>query len=228
MFLPRAILVGSLLAPVLVTSVGLAPTLVISGALSVMSVVLAWRRLVAVDRTTPAYLEDLGPRIMLLQSLAIFQGMPAHALEAMTRASTEEQIGEGEVVIRQGDPPTDFFVVKSGILEVLYTGEAGTQATSINTLGRGDYFGEIGLLERLPRTATVRAASNAVLYRISGDAFLDAVTQAPVISGALLGGMMTRLARTHPSYRVTSPPTSSTTQPRPISRSVVTLRDAGR
>jgi CRP-like cAMP-binding protein len=47
----------------------------------------------------------------------------------------------------------------------------------------------------------VRAVSECSLYRISGDAFLDAVTQTPVISGVLIRGLTSRLARTHPSYR---------------------------
>ena len=53
----------------------------------------------------------------------------------------------------------------------------------VNRLIEGDYFGEMGLLERLPRTATVKAETDTVLYRIDGQAFLDAVTQTPVISG---------------------------------------------
>jgi len=67
----------------------------------------------------------------------------------------------------------------------------------------------MGLLERLPRTATVKAETDTVLYRIDGQAFLDAVTQTPVISGVLLGGVMRGLARTHPSHRPTTPPTSA-------------------
>jgi len=47
----------------------------------------------------------------------------------------------------------------------------------------------MGLLERLPRTATVKAETDTVLYRIDGQAFLDAVTQTPVISG---GGSVLR------------------------------------
>ncbi|MFN2488651.1 MAG: cyclic nucleotide-binding domain-containing protein [Actinomycetota bacterium] len=68
--------------------------------------------------------------------------------------------------------------------------------------GEGDYFGEIGLLERIPRTATVRAVTDCKLYRITGKDFLATVNELPVISGALLGGLMTRLTRTHPSLPI--------------------------
>ncbi len=75
----------------------------------------------------------------------------------------------------------------------------------------GDYFGEIGLLERIPRTATVQPTEDSIVYRISGDTFLNAAEQPPVISGVLLGGVMRGLARAHPSYRPTTPPTTEST-----------------
>ena len=146
-----------------------------------------------------------------MQSLPIFQGAPAPALEAMARSCSKECVLKGQIIIREGEPATDFFVVVSGALSVLSSGEAGAQKTAVNRLGEDDYFGEIGLLERIPRTATVQATEESFVYRISGEAFLDAVSQAPVISGALLGGVMRGLARTHPSYRPTTPPTARPT-----------------
>ena len=68
----------------------------------------------------------------------------------------------------------------------------------VNRLIEGDYFGEMGLLERLPRTATVKAETDTVLYRIDGQAFLDAVTQTPVISG---GGSVLRPKRCRTSCK---------------------------
>jgi CRP-like cAMP-binding protein len=64
----------------------------------------------------------------------------------------------------------------------------------------GTYFGEIGLLERIPRTATVTALEAVELYRIEGDAFLDALATASA-GTSFLAGARTRLARTHPSLR---------------------------
>jgi CRP-like cAMP-binding protein len=112
------------------------------------------------------------------------------------------------VVLREGDPATDFYIVESGTLEVLSSGKEGTEKV-VNQLAPGDYFGEIGLLERIPRTATVKATADTVHYCFDGQAFVNAVRQAPVISGVLLGGVMRGLARTHPSYRPKTPPTGS-------------------
>jgi CRP-like cAMP-binding protein len=78
----------------------------------------------------------------------------------------------------------------------------------LSDLGAGDYFGEIGLIERIPRTATVTATTKAVLLRIDGAAFLDALTQSAP-SAALLDGASLRLRRTHPSQNLTQSGLSS-------------------
>jgi CRP-like cAMP-binding protein len=69
-------------------------------------------------------------------------------------------------------------------------------ARHINDMVAPDYLGEIGLVEGIPRTATVTAATDALLWRIPGQVFLDAVTAGPELSPLLAGGMRARLART--------------------------------
>jgi CRP-like cAMP-binding protein len=64
-------------------------------------------------------------------------------------------------------------------------------------MGAGTYFGEIGLLRRVPRTATVRTLTPSVLWRIDGADFIDALQSAGV-STSLLSQSAARLARTHP------------------------------
>jgi len=201
-----SILVGCLVAPVLEDSLGLRVGLVVAGAVPVVVVLVLARRLATVDRTLPRYLDQSDPRISLFHTLPIFKGLPEVTLERLALSATEERVSGGTEVLREGALADSFYVVASGTLTVLSSGERGGQIAEVNTLCDGDYFGEIGLLEHLPRTATVKTDTECVLYRIDGRAFLDAVSQAPVISGALLGGVMTRLARTHPSYRPTTPP----------------------
>jgi MFS family permease len=137
-----AILIGSLVAPALVTSFGLGPSLVISGAVSVVMVAAATKRLLAVDRATPGYLDDIASPLSLLHSLPIFHAAPASSLEAMARSSTEERVPKGQIAIREGEPATDFFVVVSGALSVLSSGEKGPaegrQPTSRRRLLRRD------------------------------------------------------------------------------------------
>ncbi len=97
-----------------------------------------------------------------------------------------------------------------GGLVVSATGSWATRCWSVSTarplatIGPGDYFGEIGLLERIPRTAAVVAALPTRLYRIGGQEFLDALTSSPP-AGSVIEDVRTRLARTHPSHEPTYP-----------------------
>jgi CRP-like cAMP-binding protein len=69
-------------------------------------------------------------------------------------------------------------------------------------LAADSWFGEIGVLERIPRTATVTAAERCDLLRIAGEAFLEALMASPP-TGTLVEDARMRLASTHPSRRLT-------------------------
>jgi CRP-like cAMP-binding protein len=102
-------------------------------------------------------------------------------------------------LIRQGEAADDFFIVEQGAFKVTSRGEAGQQEVEVNQLGDGDYFGEIGLLENVERTATVTATSDGTVYRVGGREFLDHLSQTPSPPAMLLSAVATRLSRTHPS-----------------------------
>jgi CRP-like cAMP-binding protein len=145
-------------------------------------------------------MRETAADVDILSSLSVFEGAQRHSLEILAQALAEQSVQAGETVITEGEPAEDFYVVRSGVFEVVSKGEAGGTPRVINTLEEGDYFGEIGLVEGIPRTATVRAASRGIVYRIAGPDFLDAINESPTLSGTLLDGIVGRLARTHPSY----------------------------
>jgi hypothetical protein len=105
-------------------------------------------------------------------------------VEAATRARTLA-LQPGQVVIRQGEAADRFYIVKSGAVEVSRITVDGETA-ELATLGPGDFVGEIGLLENLPRTATVTAAAPTELLAI------DAATFAEVVSDAETGASVRR------------------------------------
>ena len=82
-------------------------------------------------------------------------------------------------------------------VEVRDRGEAAEERR-LRTLGPGDYFGEIGLLEGIARTATVTALSDCRLFRVEGDVFLEALTNTSATS-AFLANARAGLALTNPS-----------------------------
>jgi CRP-like cAMP-binding protein len=79
------------------------------------------------------------------------------------------EVPAGDDVVRQGDPGESFYVIEAGELEAVVDGQP------VRTLRSGDSFGEIALIRDIPRTATVRAVTPAVLTVIERDHFLAAV-----------------------------------------------------
>jgi ABC-type bacteriocin/lantibiotic exporter with double-glycine peptidase domain/CRP-like cAMP-binding protein len=76
----------------------------------------------------------------------------------------------GETLVAAGEPPDGFYVLRSGLARVFAHGDDGDEV-SLNVLRAGDSFGEAGLLEGSPRTATVRAASDVVALRLEASIF---------------------------------------------------------
>jgi MFS family permease len=192
------ILAGSVIAPVMVRAGGLQVALIVGGALLAGAGLVLLPRARAIDRRTAERVAELEPRVELLERLGIFEAANRQTLEALATALTVERVGPGTVVIREGDEPDDLFVVVSGSLEVISRGDA-QEGRRVAELGAVDYFGEIGLLERIPRTATVKALTECELYRIGGEDFLRIATEGPKVLENLRAGVTARLARTYPT-----------------------------
>ena len=186
------ILLGSVLAPILVTTVGLQAALLIGGAIMVVAGCGVLLQSKAIDRSIEARAEPLRVRVAPLRRLAIFRGASRATLEHVAEVMREEPVEAGAVVVRQGDVPDDLFVVLDGTLEVSASTPDGERPVA--ELGPGDYFGEIGLLRRVPRVATVRTTTPCRLYRIPGQEFLEIVSRGAVRSRTLTRAAQSRLA----------------------------------
>jgi MFS family permease len=157
---------GALFAPLLLDLLGTRGALVAAGAFLPVLILPAWPTLAAIDRTARIPTEQLE----LLRSNAIFAPLPPTTLEQLADALEEKRVGAGEEVVRQGDHGDRFYLVDEGKLEVIIDGRPA------QWLGPRDSFGEIALLRDVPRTATVRAGTDAVLYALERSEFLSAVT----------------------------------------------------
>jgi CRP-like cAMP-binding protein len=99
----------------------------------------------------------------------MFAPLPIATKERVAASLITVAVSAGEPVITAGATGDRFYIVGSGILHIDADGRRGTAR-------RGDYFGEIALLRDVPRTATVTAAEDSVLYALERDDFLAAVT----------------------------------------------------
>jgi MFS family permease len=166
-----ALAIGSLLAPLLVTLVGVSAAFICIGAILPVVAIATGRTLLDIDRhaTVPVV------QIALLRSLPLFAGLPPPTLESLARALEPVSVAAGSVVIKQGAEGDRFFVVADGEVEIIRDGQV------VARQGRGVGFGEIALLYDVPRTATVRARSHAELYSLDRAPFLLALTGQPAV-----------------------------------------------
>jgi MFS family permease len=166
---------GALVAPLLVNWLGDRGALIVAGALLPILVVPAWPRLTAIDEASRVPDE----RLDLLRGNAIFAPLPSSTLEQLADGLMEVRAPAGEQIIRQGDRGDRFYVIEDGTVEVSVDGRPP------RALGPGESFGEIALLRDVPRTATVTARTDVVLYALDRGVFIPAVTgSGPSLSAA--------------------------------------------
>jgi hypothetical protein len=202
-----AVALGALAAPVILALAGLDGTLLIVGIGIPLLVLGGWPWLRPMDRTAILRLAELEPRIRVLDVLGIFAAAPRPVLERLAGAATEVEAPAGTVVIRQGETADALYVIASG--EVSITRRTGSGPPRFVTTIRGPgYVGEIGLLEGIPRTATVAAVEPTRLWRIEGSEFLDALNEAPAAPVFL----ETALVRRTRNQSASEPPTGEDEQ----------------
>jgi predicted MFS family arabinose efflux permease len=153
---------GAILAPLLIAVAGIRFALIATGLFLPILAGLLWRRLVSLDAGDPAHLD-------LLRRLPIFAPLPPQALERLARSLEPVHLPRGTVLFHAGDAGDRFYVIESGELSV-------DLATGTKTEGPGRGVGEIALLRDVPRTATVRALTDADVLALDRDEFIGAVT----------------------------------------------------
>jgi len=121
-----------------------------------------------------------------LADVELFRGLNPASIETAMRAAIVIPMATGQVVIRQGDRADRFYVIADGRVEVTQTAPGGDQAKVLRQEGAGEFFGEIGLLSNVPRTATVTAISDGKLVALDRDPFLELVSAGQGLTYRLL------------------------------------------
>ena len=159
-----AVALGSIAAPVVVEAVGSRAAFLAVGAILPLLTLLAYRPLVEIDRAAvPA------PELELIKQVPMFAPLSIATKERVAASLVRVDVPAGEPVFRAGEVGDRFYIVDSGALDIDAPGRRVTASAA-------DYFGEIALLRDVPRTATVTAAADSVLYALERDDFLAAVT----------------------------------------------------
>jgi len=182
-------LLGAVVVPALVAVSDVRVALTTVGAFIAASGLVVIGSLRRLDDEASGVRDHLAPVVEALRSLPLFEHTQLAALEQLAAAVSVERVAGGTVLIRQGDRADDLFIARSGTFTVTHDGRA------INRVEAGDWFGEIGLVEDLARTASVIADDAAIVWRIPGGEFLDVLGGTGDRPDALVQGIADRLAR---------------------------------
>lgn len=126
----------------------------------------------------------------LLGNVGLFSELTPRQLGAIARAAKEQSRPEGTVLAREGEQGVGFFLIVDGEAEVSQRGRR------LATLGVGDYFGEIALLDNRDRTATVTAKTPVRLLGLTAWTFRSLIKEYPSIALKLLEVLAAHLRRT--------------------------------
>jgi CRP/FNR family transcriptional regulator, cyclic AMP receptor protein len=123
-----------------------------------------------------------------LAAVPLFEGLSKKQLRRMSSLMTRLELPAGKVLTREGQEGYEFFIVLEGEVEV----RQGDRV--VVTRGPGEYVGEIALLDKRPRTATVVAATPVSVEVLSRREFMSLLAEAPELSEQILATVAQRLA----------------------------------
>ena len=123
-----------------------------------------------------------------------FAGLSHGELLELAKVTEDMEVEEGKVLTREGQSGSEFFVIVDGEVSVTKDGRG-----EIRTLGPGDFFGEIALLEDTPRTATVVAKAPLRFFVLTRRSFRSMLAHQPELEQKVLAALEERVRATSES-----------------------------
>jgi hypothetical protein len=178
---------GSITTPILLSAIGFHDTVIVAAVAPCIAQLALHPLLVRFHRRDASLVAALDPRLAVLRRLDLLRDASRATLYDIADSVAEVCVEAGTVIMAEGDWSDALYVLVSGEVEV--TG--GKDGRVYRRLTAPGYVGEIGLIRGIRRTATVTAVSRCDLWRVPGDRFLGAVSEAGV-SSALMDTMRVR------------------------------------
>jgi len=132
-------------------------------------------------------MEFLVDKVFSLKSVPIFESLAEASLLDVARIMSYEEFKEGQEFIRKGDVAEDMYIIKKGKV-IVVDGEA-----VLATLGENEIVGELAILAPIRRTASVKALTDVLLYKIEREYFLDLLYEKPEMMGDLIEVLIGRI-----------------------------------
>jgi CRP/FNR family cyclic AMP-dependent transcriptional regulator len=125
-----------------------------------------------------------------LAACPFFEGLSRNELLEIAKVTEDLEVEAGKALTREGQSGSEFFVIVDGDVSVTKEGQ------EIRTLGPGDFFGEIALLEDTPRTATVTAKTPLRFFVLTRQAFRSMLAHQPELEEKVVAALEERVRAT--------------------------------
>lgn len=130
-------------------------------------------------------------RLEVLSNVPLFNRVGQRDLERIAGIATEISFSSGTAIVNEGDTAVRMYIISEGAVEV--TQERDGNAVTIDTIGRGGFFGELALFESVPRNATVRATSDVSCLVLTDQDVYTELRETPDVAIGLLKALARRL-----------------------------------
>ncbi len=139
--------------------------------------------------------EDDGFALEALRRCALFAQADEATLRSCAAQLRTRRFRRGETIFHQGDPGDSLFIIQDGSVKIVLPSPEGEEAAIIATLGRGDFFGELALLDGAYRSATAVAVEASETLVLRREPFAALIDSDPGLRHALLAGLAAELRR---------------------------------
>ena len=133
--------------------------------------------------------------IAALRRCALFARVDDRSLAMCAASLRVRRFRRGETIFHQADPGDTLFIVESGSVKIVLPSPEGEEGAIIATLGRGDFFGELALLDGAARSATAVAVEATETLALRREAFESLIDTEPALRRALFAGLTAELRR---------------------------------
>ncbi|HEY7600830.1 MAG TPA: cyclic nucleotide-binding domain-containing protein [Candidatus Limnocylindrales bacterium] len=130
-----------------------------------------------------------------LGRLPLFAGISSESMARLAEVAGEQQFEAGDYIVRQGQVGTGLYVILDGEASVI------RGSTEIGRLGAGDFFGELAVIDQMPRSASVRAETAARCLAVASWDLLALLDDDRALSRNLITGLVARLRSVSDSHR---------------------------
>ena len=130
--------------------------------------------------------------LALLKKVALFEGLTSHQLQKISNLAVTRHFDGSEYIFKEGDPGNAMYVIAEGRIRISKT-VPGVGEEALAILEKGQYFGEMALIDGAPRSATARAKTDCEVAPINEKTFLFLVHETPFFAIAVMRTLAGRL-----------------------------------